>query len=1038
MPSVAPGLAAPHRSPRWLRSVRRRPAAFVFLFVLSALAVVVSVLTPLLLRSTQAVVLAQTVAGASWLDAHVVATVQTSGPGTLAAAAAGVHDVDAALVTPGAWAPSVTGTESSEPATWQPRAGSATRVVYLSRVPSRCTGVTIQQGRCPAKRGEGLLAASTAASTGLGVGARIALDATGRSIGVTVVGLYDDRHGGGALLARPSALAGAGIVRPEPAIALDASIATAGSIDWTTWSATRLRNPLALTAIPGVRADLRRAAAQTLSPDNALVAGVVTTSIGDLLTRIETEQTSAAVIAGAIGLQALGLAWFALAAVIGRISRDRAPEWGIGRLRGVPRRTWLGAVFLEPTVAGVSGAVAGLAAGIGLAQAVARIGLGPTAVVDPSQPFVLACGALALLGSLVAIVAASVRSARLPLAALLRETTEPRQLSRVALVAQFGAVLLTGVVLWVVVTQQQTGVAQVGLLAPALVAVVIALAALRLTVMGVRRATSRPTRSLAGLVVGRQFARAPSVLASAVLVAVGAALTAYTLQVGLVADRAAVAQAAAATGAATVLRVAVPAGTDLIAAVHRADPGGRTAMAAAETTGSNLQATDRIVAVEASRLAAITTWRRQWRGPAGAALAARLDPPVGPDLVLTGTRLRLTLQHLALSGDALSQKGRPPLRLRAVVAAGQRWVTVQLGELRNGTIESAAGAFPCATGCRLVSISIADPAQTPPAPYGATFELAGIATDQQTASSLSTWTRDASRWRSRIATVGDPAMPATAKVGSSGSGLALDLEDTEGTNSPTIEPANGPDVLPAIAAADTRLQGFAGLPHVVSGSDLAQRLLLLRIAGTAPVLPRSLDDGVLVDLSQLHRITDPSLSDAVDEVWLAAGAHPAVQRRLADEGVRVTAASTLAGAIAANERRAPPRALRLSLVTALVAALLTLLGLVAARVTSLPGRLRDWRTLLRAGVSAGRLRGLATLDATGPPAVGALFGVLAGLVAYVVTVQRLPLAPSDVGNPPADWTPSFAALGLLGAAAVIAVAVIGLVGAAIEVRMAAR
>lgn len=1022
--------------------MRRRPAAAAFLFALSALAVVVSVLTPMLLRSTQSVVLAQTIADASWSDSHVVATAQTSDVNSLSTALTALQEVSDVLDTRGAWDSPVTGSETVLPYTWTPSGTTTDREVFLSQVQPGCPDIRLVQGRCAIGSAEALLPASTAASTGAGVGTRISLTAYQSLYTVTIVGVYDDRRGGGPLLARPSTLAGTGIVRPQPAIAVappspDDTSGAPGK--WNYWSATRLRDSLPLTRFGAVRSDLRHVQTALLSDSNANVGGSATTTIDDLLERVELEQTAAAIITGAIGLQALALAWFALAAVIGRISRSRAAEWGIGRTRGVPRLTWLVTMFVEPALAIVTGSVAGMAVGIALAQAAARLVLGPTAVVEPWQPAVVACGVLALLGSLVALGAASVRSARLPLISLLHETTEPRQLSRVALVAQAGAVVLTAVVVWVLLTQRQTGAAQVGLLAPALVAVVIALAALRLTVVLVRRGTARPTRSLAGLVVGRQLARSPSVLTSAVLVAVGVALAAYSVQVGLVSDRLSVAQADVAVGAATVLKVAVPTGADLVDDVRRADPSGRIAMAAADADGENYRSTDRIVAVDTSRLAAVTTWRPAWRGTAAAGLAARLDPPVGPDLVLRGSRLRVSIEGLSVLGTDGSEPVGLDLHLQAVVAAGQRWVTVPLGSLRNGTARSPEHGFPCTGGCRLVSISVQDPSRTIPIPYNAVFDLTGIATDVQSAASLSTWTHDASRWRNRIATDDDPELSATASVTGGSSGLAVTMHDDIGNARPTLEPASGPAVLPAVTATTTTsLSGFAGLHHVVRGADLSQGRLLLQVVGEAPVLPRSLGDGVLVDLSQMNRIADPAQSAAVSEVWLAPGAHPTVLARLAAQGVKVASTSTLADAIDANEDRAPARALRLSLVTAIVSALLTLLGLVAARVASLPGRLQDWRTLRRTGVSAGRLRWLATLEATGPPAAGAVLGVLGALVAYLLTARGLPLAPLGVGNPPIDWTPSFGALGLLAAAAVAVVLVVGSVSAVVEVRRAVR
>ena len=191
----------------------------------------------------------------------------------------------------------------------------------------------------------------------------------------------------------------------------------------------------------------------------------------------------------------------------------------------------------------------------------------------------IAAAALAAIGSFVALVAASIRSARLPLPALLRETTEPRTLSRTALILQSGIVLLTIAVLWTLATAPVVNGLQISLLAPVLVALLAGILGLRITVAVFRATSARAPRSLASAVIGRRLARAPSTLNGAVMVGVGIALAAYVLQLASVGARLEERRADAALGASTVLQVAPRPGVDLISAVRAADPGGRTAMA---------------------------------------------------------------------------------------------------------------------------------------------------------------------------------------------------------------------------------------------------------------------------------------------------------------------------------------------------------------------------------------------------------------------------------------------------------------------------
>ena len=102
-----------------------------------------------------------------------------------------------------------------------------------------------------------------------------------------------------------------------------------------------------------------------------------------------------------------------------------------------------------------------------------------------------------------------------------------------------------------------------------------------------------------------------------------------------------------------------------------------------------------LLAVDTSRLAAVSSWQGSSTGLSSAQLAHRLAPRGGPSLRLRGTRLRLSLDDLQLddaSGD--------PIALRAVVADAHRWHVVDLGSLDRGAADSRSGVLPCSTGCR--------------------------------------------------------------------------------------------------------------------------------------------------------------------------------------------------------------------------------------------------------------------------------------------------------------------------------------------------
>ncbi|BDZ47885.1 hypothetical protein GCM10025867_01260 [Frondihabitans sucicola] len=274
--------------------------------------------------------------------------------------------------------------------------------------------------------GKVLLAESAAKTLHAGPGSVVAveLDST-RTILLTVSGTYDSARGAGSIIASPGGVDGERVTA-QPDLVVTGPQFEALQLDGTAYSIRSLARPVRLEDVAPIQSDVAAARAASLSVAGAQSDGRVDSGLPGVLGDIAPQHTAAGVLLIVVGLEALGLAWFAEALVIQRVGRVRAAEWGVGRLRGLDRRTWLESIFVEPGIALIAGSLAGFGVGIAAAAGAASWALGPSALIQPVQPLVFAAAALALFGSLVALVAASVRSARLPLASLLRETTEPR------------------------------------------------------------------------------------------------------------------------------------------------------------------------------------------------------------------------------------------------------------------------------------------------------------------------------------------------------------------------------------------------------------------------------------------------------------------------------------------------------------------------------------------------------------------------------------------------------------------------------------
>ena len=1018
--------------PVWATSLRSRPLANLLLFALSAVAVLTSALGPLLVRAIEQSTIADTLQAAGpsrtsltvFVNGHVGEDVRPLA-GTVSAVLGTplIHEPTAAL-----WEPPQTWIESVANVSWSSRAQRTPgRTVSRVRVAEPdCAGLPVVDGRCPKATNEVLVSTTDARRGRLAAGSRLVygvlsvLDAP-----LTVVGTYDPDRVPTPLTRPGTELGVTAAVTGDPLVMTRSQVARL-PLSTQVWGRLLLRGRVTVADEPllrGSATDLNSVALE----QSVIVA--VQTDLPAVLDQVDAQTRSARVLIGVTEAQALGLAMFALGVVLQRVGRARSAEWGIGRLRGVPRRRWLGSVYLEPAVALLLGLPAGLAGALLVAQRSVAANLRPGIPVELLRwPVLLAAGA-ASLASLLALVAVSAPSVAKPLAELIQERSESRRLTPLGAVAQSMVVLLAGVTLYELLAGGVLSARgpQLGLLAPGMFALALAVLAVRLAVAVVRRVTRRPPRSLVGLVVGRQAARTPSVLNPAIVIAVGVALAVFASQVLALSVRNQGLRAAAITGADTVLTVSKPPGTDLLTEVRAADPGGRFAMAVQEKAASAYTGTGRVLAVDTERLAAVAAWSPAWAGAGD--LATALHPATAAPITLRGRSVEVRLADVYVRPSAVPASNRAPAHpdLLLVLDTGPSWRTVRLGPVDSGS--RLTTSIPCAAGCRVVSLGLAS---GPVQPYRATFTITGIGTDRQPAAASTAWLRDGARWHSRVGDRIAPDPDAQATPTASTAGLTLKVSDVQGGTAALVSSSDVDDPLPAVLGPQTTEQPYSGIKDAALGTGLDGNGQLISVVGRASVLPRALGDGALVDLRNAIGLSDPAKNTATNEVWLAPGAPASIGQALAAAGLQVQSRERLADARDTLLRQPTTRAAAVAVSLGYAAVLLAVLALVAARVADARRRRADWRSLGDAGLSAGTVRRLIAVEVALPALLGTALGLASGLAALALAAPRLPLVDVSTIGPPLDlgvsWTPVVA----LGVGSAVVIAAIATVGAAIE------
>ncbi|BCJ41887.1 hypothetical protein GCM10010168_75750 [Actinoplanes ianthinogenes] len=843
-----------------------------------------------------------------------------------------------------------------------------TRLVFRQDV---CAHVTIVTGRCLFGESDVLLGERTAERLGLVPGDDITLSgaAPDGSVGVprfvpvgrpktlVVAGTYRATEPGETYWGRHGYfVSGADVGSGEPVF----------TTSMTMPATDRTRTELAIdgVAAPGVldvdridrlRAELRRLDQSAAELDETLQ---IDTDIPRLLDRIDQGRAASGLLVPVLAVPLVLLACFSIYLTVGYGADGRQSELAVVALRGARwwSRWWLAAG--ESLVAVLAGALAGCLAGQLLINVVAAVrfpGVGQAA--DWSS---LRYAPLAALIALLAAVAAQRRQLTRPVAGLLRRIPAPGS-GRVP----FGeAVLLVlAVVTGVQLVLSDGSLTGVGLFAPALILLTLALLLSRLLLPVLGRFAARALRRgrLGPALAGLQLTRRPGASRLFALLVAAAAVAGYAACAVDTGTLGRDTQARLGAGASRVLTVQPVSGRQLLAAVRAADPDGHWAMAVTQLSSG----TDHPVsglAVDSQALAAVATWPQD--APQAATVAGRLRPVAVEPTVVDGPELAV---------DVTSSSNR--LQLSASVSSLDGEATIDLGRLRVGRATYRERPVVCRAGCRINGLQVSG--------SGAAQVKARL-----TIHSLG------DRWL-----MSGTSTTSTATTGPDGVTIEVDVSPSYAEVA-RLRPAGVPDPLPV---------AYAGAaPEAIKG--LADDTLRVDPVTALPAVPQLGRQAYLVDLGYAGLLASGTKRAQVAQVWLSPAAPADAVARLTAQGLTVADDTGTAAVRARLDRQGPALSLGFYV---LAAALATLLGVGALVLTVAVDRGRRTEDLV-----AMRIQGLRRGPAgqatfwTYPVLVTAavVAGMLVGLAGWRLTGWALPLAGVDPPDLPLPAQPRWGVL----------------------------
>ncbi|MEV4536422.1 FtsX-like permease family protein [Asanoa sp. NPDC049518] len=909
------------------------------------------------------------------------------------------------------------------------------RVVYRDDM---CEHLAVE-GSCPRERGEVLLSRRTAQALQVKAGDKVDFALSSQPpIEFTVAGTYQLSDPLGPYWALTD-YGGSGALDPsgdgpgDPAFVSSDTIAALPIKEILADYHLRIPPGMFLDDLAGLRAALA-----AVGRDNG--AWRVSTDAVTLAGRIDRERDLVGLGVGLAAVQLLVLCWFGLFFAVRHTAEQRRPDIGLLKLRGAARwRLWHLAIS-QSAVPMLFGAALGAAVGLGVARLVAGDVRQTASAAILSGVAALA----ALIGAVLAAIVADAGGMRAPVGDLLRHVPSRRRGWRAEVVDLLIVLVAAGGLYQSYATSvdrdDTTGLA---LLAPALVAVLVALAAARLLTPLAGGVGKRALRSghVPAALGATQLARRPGTHRVFALLVIAVALLGTAVGGWTAATDGRVERARHELGADRVLTVQARSRAQLVAAVRAADPGGRQAMAVVRSLNGPATV---LLAVDSARFAAVADWQAVYGGPPPAALADLLHPPAPaalstPDGRLTlDVEVKLTPAPLAppgaddpggLGGGIAPTASDPVLVLLHLMNAAGDQVTVRFGPVSGPRASYTATLSGCDAGCRVLGVepvarNFAGRSVVPePGTTVTVFGLTGAAGPVLPPATLG----DVSRWRAGVgADVVGPSL--ATKDG------ALTITAVRAARDPDRATlayvVDSPAPLPVVTTANARTPASGDPRLPVFGGDRVP----IRTVGVVGTLPTATRFGYLMDLEYADRIAENPGADDVPQVWLTADADPGILDRLRAGGVTVISDKTSAALTDRFGREAPPAALRFQLVAALAGLLLTAGAFIVVAAVERPERAAELAALRAQGLAPRAVSRVAWGGYLGLALAAIVLGIGASALAQAVTRQPIPLFVDGWNVLPVAVGPQFVPLGLALLGALLVVGAAGAAAATLLVR----
>ncbi|SDT79034.1 FtsX-like permease family protein [Actinoplanes derwentensis] len=865
-----------------------------------------------------------------------------------------------------------------------PAVGLEETVDFPSRLVFRqeiCAHVRIVSGRCLAGEGEVLIGERTAQRRGLAAGDSVVLSAARQNDQsrpptwmaaavpktLTVAGTYRTADTTDAYWGRHGYfVSGIGISSGEPVFTNPVTLETMERTS-TVLTIDGIARPgtIDIERLGELRADLARREQISLELDQVQFDS----GIPRLLDRIDDGRAAARLLVPVVAVPLVLLACFTIYLTVGYGAEGRQSELAVVALRGARwwTRWWLATG--ESLMAVLAGAVAGCLVGQLLVNAVSAA-LFPGVGAEPAVTS-LRYAPLAAVTALIAAVVAQRRQLVSPVAALLRRAPagDHRRIAAAEAVVAVLAVV-TGAQ-FALSGQPLTGV---GLFAPALIVLALALVAARVLLPVVNLLAARALRRghLGLALAGLQLSRRPGAGRLFALLVATAAVAGYAVGAVDTAGQGRTITAGLGTGADRVVTVQPLTRRDLLTAVRALDPDGAFAMAVVRLPGGSVSVPG--LAVDTGRLATVAAWPGGAPGPQ--ALHRLLHPGAPESPVLSAADITI---------DATTATAG---RMRMVVSvsslAGHGDGLIEMGDLKTGRHRYHQRTEVCRDGCRINGIRLSG--------AGGGSAITGQVTLHEVNTTAPAPLTDPARWRAT----------GQGRLSAAPDGLRADVQVTASVAEVVwIQPAVTPYPVPMAFAgnrpADPLITGVApaGIP--------------LAAVATLPAVPAAGRQAALVDLEYLDLLAVDPKPVLDPQVWLGSAAPADVDEQLAAHGLVIVSGTTAAETRAGLDEQGPAIALWFHLLAAVLAALLGAGALALTVAVDRVRRTEDLTALRTQGLRPGPA-GQATLW-TYPVLVviATAVGVLVAAAAWWLTGWALPLAgitPPDLPLPswPGMWS----------------------------------